>query len=266
MNPNISCGFNFIPWRALRLIYVIGDQDLNFLFPSLFPIHSPTCAPAVTLVHSDFLSGTICWKIAICLLCFYAIFQYSPSCHFTDIFKANSGIWHRLCHLYRFINPRVTSCKFTEWWHWTELCKMNLFPQPLNWLIRLKTQFKGITLTPLGRKSSKLSSPCLGIATQWWTNEVLVYWPETKPPTLRCSAVLAVIVGLLTPRAVMTPATPSGIINTTTFVKFSKDFLFTTYGNVFVLWLGRENSLALHHRILLDIFQFTPWSKRFVKD
>ena len=129
----------------------------KFFVPIFVPYSQPNVCPGGNTRPFRLFKWDHMLKNHHLFIVIYAIFQYSPSCHFTDIFKANSGIWHRLCHLYRFINPRVTSCKFTEWWHWTELCKMNLFPQPLNWLIRLKTQFKGITLTPLGRKSSKLS-------------------------------------------------------------------------------------------------------------
>lgn len=199
---------------------------------------------------------------------FTRYFQYSPSCHFTDIFKANSSIWHRLCHLYRFINPRVTSCKFTEWWHWTELCKMIMFPQPLNWLIRLKTQVKGITLTPLGRNVQSCPPFPRNSDTMImnkWSSGLLTR--DKTPDALvlgygGCDRWLADSHGRDDTRHTFRDHQHND------FCQILKRFFIHNLWQRFrtLTWLGRENSLALHHRILSDIFQFTPWSKRFVKD
>ena len=126
-----------------------------------------------------------------------------------------------------------------------QIMQTHMLPQPLNWLIRLKTdkvnritQCKKYQSCPPIHSLEPLCIGTLGIKPEWWTNEVLVCWPETKPPTPGPAAGWYVVIVSLTPRARPWWQQPHlHGISTTTFVKKNLDyFLFNR--NLIVLWLS----------------------------
>ena len=134
---------------------------------------------------------------------------------------------------------------------------------PLNWIIRLEANWfytrknKYKTAPPF--RSLEFSS-ILEI-TVWRTNEVLLYWPETKPPTV--TGEIRWLWGLWSLAgshgwALMTAATPSQAREDS-----AQRLLLIFLRIIFIHWespfrtlltFSWMNSLTLHHKIFLEIF------------